>query len=353
MTNAIYLCTTEPYSGKSIIALGLMNLLSSKSEKIAYLKPVSSCEKRERDPRLDTIASYFRLKTPYQEMSVFSQREVADLFNQGKETYVIDQIIERFKKLQEENDFVVVEGSDFLGSSANHEFNGNISVAKNLGIPAAIILNGQRKSIQEIVDTGTSSIRSFQDQGVQILVLIVNKIDPSIEEKLRQKLEKVLVKGTVLSMIPDDGNLGNPSIKEIAASLNAKVIFGHDFLYNQVELSIVGAMQLHNSLARLKRNTLLVTPGDRGDLVIGALQANISKNYPKISGIVLTGGLSLEPTIVKLIEGLDTVVPILQVEYGTFETVTKIANTQSRIGVDDKDKISLAINTFEKHVDVE
>ena len=86
-------------------------------------------------------------------------------------------------------------------------------------------------------------------------------------------------------------------MKEIFESVGGRVLFGEHLLSNQVDTSIVGAMQLHNCLTRLNKNTLIVTPGDRGDIIIGALQANISKNYSKIAGIVLTGGLVPEQTI--------------------------------------------------------
>ena len=112
-------------------------------------------------------------------------------------------------------------------------------------------------------------------------------------------------------------------------------------------------MQLHNCLLRLKKNTLIVTPGDRGDILIGVLQANISKNYPKVAGMILTGGLLPEPSILKLIEGLDTVLPIITVETGTFETVTRVAGTQSRISYYNKEKIALAISTFDKYIDIQ
>jgi phosphate acetyltransferase len=140
-------------------------------------------------------------------------------------------------------------------------------------------------------------------------------------------------------------------MREIHESVGGKVLFGEQQLSNQVDTSIVGAMQLHNCLTRLQKNTLIVTPGDRGDIIIGALQANISKNYPKVAGILLTGGLVPEPTISKLIEGLDSVVPIISVQTGTFKTVNNVANTQSRIASDNKEKIALAISMFDKHVD--
>ena len=352
MTNAIYLTTTEPYSGKSIIALGLVNLLAGKTAKIAYFKPVISSESGEKDNHLNTIATHFKLDTAYKDMYVFTRNEVVKYLNAGNEAYIIDTIIEKFKKLQERYDFVVVEGTDFMGGNTNVEFDGNISFAKNLGIPAVIIVKGEGKSIQEIVDTAVSTTKSFMDEGVQVLTVIANKIDIEKEEDIRTKLRNALPTGLIITSIPRSKDLGNPTMKEIAESVGGTVLFGEHLLSNQVDTSIVGAMQLHNCLTRLQKNTLIITPGDRGDIIIGALQANISKNYPKIAGIVLTGGLIPEQTILKLIEGLDTVVPIIQVESGTFKTVNRVANAQSRISPDNKEKIALAIDLFDKYVDV-
>lgn len=352
MTNAIYLTTTEPYSGKSLVALGLVNLLASKTEKIAYFKPVISREGKERDSTLEMMASHFHLSAPYEDMFVFTRNEVVRQINAGKEAYIIDTIIDRFKKLQERYDFVVVEGTDFMGGSTNVEFTGNISIAKNLGIPVVVIVKGEGKSVLEIVDTAVSTTKSFLDEGVQILTVVANKIDGTKEEEIRTKLTKALPSGIIVTTLASNKDLGNPTMKEIQESVGGKVLFGEQLLSNQVDTSIVGAMQLHNCLTRLSKNTLIVTPGDRGDIIIGALQANISKNYPKIAGMVLTGGLIPEPTILKLIEGLDTVVPIVQVDSGTFKTVNRVANTQSRITTESKDKIALAISLFDKHVDV-
>jgi phosphate acetyltransferase len=351
MTNAIYLTTTEPYSGKSIVALGLMNLLAGKTEKIAYFKPVISREKNETDSHLEMIARHFNLSNPYPEMFVFTRSEVIREINRGNEAYIIDTIIDRFKQLQERFDFVVVEGTDFMGGATNVEFDENISIAKNLGIPVAVIVKGTDRSVQEIVDVAVSTTKSFRDEGVQVITVFANKIDGSKEGEISSQLQQALPKNILVTTIPSNKDLTNPTMKEILESIEGKVLFGEHLLSNPVDNSIVGAMQLHNCLTRLRKNTLIVTPGDRGDLVIGALQANISRNYQKIAGIVLTGGLEPEPTIVKLIEGLDTVVPILKTESGTFKTVNQVANTQSRMTHESKDKIALAISIFDKQVD--
>lgn len=352
MTNAVYLSTTEPYSGKSMIALGLVNLLSSKTERIGYLKPVISNPGSTADPRIEMMRTHFNLQVPYEKMFVFTRSEAMRLLSTGNDAVFIDTIIERFKQVQEQNDFVVVEGTDFMSGNTNVEYDGNITIAKNLGIPAAIITNGQGKSTQEIVDIALSTTRSFLDEGVQVLTVIANKLDLDKADEVRDHLAKALPKEVIVTCIPANSELDSPTMKEIFESVGGKILFGEHLLSNAVDSSIVGAMQLHNCLSRLSKNTLIVTPGDRGDIILGALQANLSKNYQKVAGLVLTGGLLPDETIMNLIQGLDTVVPIIQVNTGTFKTVTRVANTKSRISVDNKEKISLAISLFDKYVDV-
>jgi phosphate acetyltransferase len=328
-----------------------MNLLAGKTAKIAYFKPVVSTHRNQIDTHLDTIARHFQLAAPYDQMYAFTRDEVVKYLNAGKEAHIIDTVIDKFKKLQEKNDFVVVEGTDFMGGATNMEYDGNITIAKNLGLPVAIIVKGEGKTVQEIIDSSIATAKSFIDEGIQVLTVVANKIDSAKEGEIIKQLNANVPRGVIVTTIPQIKELSNPTMKEILESVGGKILFGEHLLGNQVDHSIVGAMQLHNYLTRLGKNTLIVTPGDRGDIIIGALQANISKNYEKIAGLVLTGGLTPEGTVMKLIEGLDTVVPIISVNTGTFATVNKVASTQSRISADNKEKIALAISMFDKHVD--
>jgi len=141
-------------------------------------------------------------------------------------------------------------------------------------------------------------------------------------------------------------------MKEITLALGGEVLFGTELLDNQVDNFVTGAMMLPNFLRHIKDNLLIVTPGDRGDIIIGALQANLSANYPKIAGIVLTAGSLPDEPIVKLIEGLQTIIPIVAVKKGTFETTTTIGGIHSKITIENKKKIALAIELFEKYVDI-
>jgi phosphate acetyltransferase len=284
-------------------------------------------------------------------MFAFTRDQVLRYRSEGNMAHVIDTIIQKFKQLEKNNDFVVVEGTDFMGEGLTFEFDANISIAKNLGIPVILVIKGDNNSPDEVATNLLSTYTSFRDRDVQILVTVANKIQPSQVTELQEIFKKRLPSTVLSTIIPLNKDLANPTMKEITEMVKGKLLFGENLLSNQVDHSIVGAMQLQNLLTRLKENTLIVTPGDRGDIIIAALQANISKSYPKVAGMILTGGLEPDEPIVQLVKGLENVVPIMQVESGTFETVNLVGSTQSRIYSDNKLKIDLAINTFEKYMD--
>ena len=119
-------------------------------------------------------------------------------------------------------------------------------------------------------------------------------------------------------------------MKEVYEHMGGKLLFGEDQLNNQVDNFVTGAMQVPNFLNYLKENVVIVTPGDRGDIIICALQANLSTSYPKVSGIVLSAGSEPEEPIMRLIKGSQVIIPIIAVQTGTFETsVLNLAAIQS------------------------
>jgi phosphate acetyltransferase len=154
-------------------------------------------------------------------------------------------------------------------------------------------------------------------------------------------------------VIPKVDFLTYPTVKEIVDSLDGKIIFGEQFLDNAIGSYSTGAMQLRNYLTRIKENALVITPGDRADIILGALQANASSNYPKISGIILTGSLLPEESILKLIEGVQSSVPIISVKGGTFGVSNQIGAVRPKIYATNTKKIVLALDTFDTYVNVQ
>jgi len=243
-----------------------------------------------------------------------------------------------------------VEGTDFSGEGAIIEWDINVLIAKNLGIPAVILASGKNKTLGELVGNLYMAYDSFKEKGVDVLLIVANKVQPenvsNVSEGLKEKLPNDVLVGT----IPVNPILGSPTLKEIAQELDAKILFGEDYINNQVGSFSVGAMQLRNYITHLKDDSLVITPGDRADIILGALQANISTNYPSLSGIVLTGGLLPEESIIKLIEGLSDIIPILSVARGTFHVTNKIGTIRPRIYAENTEKIQTSIQEFEKHI---
>ena len=354
MNKAIYIATSEQNSGKSIITLGLMSMLIGKTAKVGYFRPiVEDFEEGGFDNHIETVIGHFGLDIPFEDAYAITKSKLIKKKNKGKIGEVLDLIIEKYKKLEERFDFVLVEGTSFTGEGTVIELDMNVLIAKNLGIPTIIVGSGVGKTLEELIDSLYLVYDSFKVKEVEVLAVVANKVQPGNIELVTTGLKKSLPENVLVNSIPLISNLNNPTIQEIVNKLEAKVLFGSAYLNNQTGNFSVGAMQLCNYLLHLKENSLVITPGDRADIILGALQANESVNYPTISGILLTGNILPEVSILKLIEGLSPVVPIFAVEEGTYYITNKIGSIQSKIYADNKQKIETSISTFEKYVDLD
>ncbi len=353
MSKNVFIATSEPYCGKSIITLGLVNMLLGKTKKVGYFKPIINADPKEKkDEHIATVTEYFGLSQKYDDTYAFTRSQALQMIQNKSQGEMIDIIIGKFKKLEEEYDFTVIEGSDFVGEGIAFEFDANISIAKNLAAPAIIVISGENKTTAQAVTTSLTVFQNFQARDVQVLAIIVNRVHIDQAEDVKQLLKMQVHKDVIIAAIPFEKSLNSPTMLEINRKLEGKLLFGEDQLSNQADHFITGAMQVPNFLNYLKENVLIVTPGDRGDIIVAALQANLSTSYPKISGIVLSGGFEPEEPLMRLIKGSPSMIPIISVKTGTFETSAKLGIIQSRITPANKEKIQLAIDIFEKYVDV-
>ncbi|WDF65121.1 phosphate acetyltransferase [Flavobacterium sp. KACC 22763] len=354
MSKAIYIATSDHNSGKSIITLGLMSILIGKTAKVGYFRPIiEDFVDGEVDNHIETVLSYFNLDIAFEDAYAITKSRLIKKKNKGKIGEVLDLIIEKYKKLEERFDFVLVEGTSFTGEGTSIELDLNVLIAKNLGIPTIIVGSGVGKTLEELLDSLYLVYDSFKVKEVEVLSVFANKVQPENIELVTNSLQKSLPSNVLINTIPLISSLNNPTMQEIVNELNAKVLFGENYLNNEIGHYSVGAMQLHNYLVHLHNNALVITPGDRSDIILGALQANESANYPTISGIILTGNIVPEESILKLIEGLSAIVPIIAVDGGTYHITNKIGSIKSEIYANNTHKIETSINTFEKYVEIE
>jgi phosphate acetyltransferase len=328
-------------------------MLLGRAPKVGYFRPIIDENKPEEDNHINTVLHHFDLKMTPQEAYAITRSQYVKKRNQGKEGAIFDTIIDKFKKLEETYDFILVEGTDFSGEGAAIELNTNISIAKNLAIPAILVSSGVNKTLDEFIGDVGIAHDLFKEKEVEVLSIMANKIQTENVDLVREKLTSDFGPATLVNVIPMNNTLKNPTIEEISNKIEGHYLFGKQQKNNQVSSYKVGAMQLRNHLVHLEENCMIITPGDRADIILGAIQANISTNYPKISGILLTGGLLPEEPILKLIEGSKTIPPILSTQKATYEVTTQISRIQSNIYKDNKQKILASIAAFEKYVSVE
>jgi len=354
MSKAIYIAATEPDSGKSLVSLGLLRMMLTKSSKVGYFKPILNENSNNCfDEETNTALNFFKLDLEYKDCYAFKQGEVVQLLSEGKIDKVIQTVIEKYKQLEKRFDYVLVEGSDFSGVGVFTELDVNLMFAKNLNIPALIVGSGNDKKTDDILQTLQLSYKSFRKKEIDVIGMIVNKIAPEEVSFLIKELKNHIPKNIQLDIIPRIDLLKNPTVREVVQELDGKILFGKQFLDNAIGSYNSGSMQLRNYLTRIDKNALVVTPGDRADIILGALQANASSNYPRIAGIILTGGILPEDSILKLIEGVQSTVPIVSVKEGTFVSTNKIGSVKPKIYASNTKKILLSLDTFDRHVNAE
>lgn len=349
MNQSVYLMTPSTQSGKSVVSLGLMQMLQRITPNVAYFKPIIDT-KDEKDKHIETILSQFKINMSYEDAYAFSRNELAVFQNNGRINEVYDVIIQKYQALKEKYDFVMVEGGDFAEEGSIFEINFNASLAKSLSIPVLLVVRDNFEQISDLVNNTLIEINSLLRRDIQVIGVFVNRCTKDIEEVKQQLSQKIHT--IPISVIPESEQLSKPTIKEVAEKLNAHILFGGDKLDVIAKNTIIGGMQLPNFLPRIAENCLCVIPGDRADLIVGTMLANLSPKYPNVVGIVLSGGLVPERSVVNLLDDNQNPIPILAVHTGTFETAATIANIRPKIYPGNKEKIKISIELFENHVDV-
>ena len=351
MNRSVYIITPSSQSGKSIVSLGLMQMLQRTTPNVAYFKPLVEHE-NEKDNHIDTVLSHFKINMKYEDAYVFSRSQLVELQNQGKINEVYDGIIKKYKTLEEQFDFVLIEGSDFNEEGSIFEVDFNGSLASSLGVPVLLVVKDTFEDVSELVNHTVVEVISFLKKDVNVIGVIVSRCTKDTGD-VKTRISKRLRGNIFVAVIPNNEELGKPTIKEIANELGAHILFGADKLEAIAHHSIIGGMQLAHYLPRILDDCVSVIPGDRADLIVGSMLANMSQNYPNVAGIVLTGGFLPERSVIKLIDGPQKSIPIMAVNTGTFETATKIANIKPKIYAGNTYKIKLSIDLFESSVDTD
>ena len=353
MTQNLYITGAEYGSGKSLIVLTVMELLSERSDKVGLFRPVVRTAP-EQDPLLHLIATRYKLDLPTDAMYGCTMDTARELISADRYPELVKIILDKYKTLEAGCDHVLCAGSDYSGAGGTLEFDFNADIANNLGCLLMPVVRGKDRSAAEVMTAATSFLKSLAGRDCQIATTIVNRVAPECVDAVKAEIQKRLAAEAPVYVVPEEASLGNPTIGDIAQALNARQLYADgDGLNREVRNFKIAAMELPGFLSHIEEGSLVITPGDRSDIILGSIISYPSAAYPPIAGLLLTGGLEPEPQVRQLIEALDNLpVPILGVDTDTFTTAMAVASVHGVLTPENDRKIAAALGTVERAVDL-
>jgi phosphate acetyltransferase len=348
MGSSVYVASVEGYTGKSTVALGLLDALSRRVGRVGVFRPVVRADTAAhggRDYVLDLLTSHDAVTLTYDECAGVSYDEV-----HSDPTNALDRIVDRYHRVAEQCDAVVVVGSDYTDVGTPTEFAYNARVAANLGAPVLLVLNGSGRTPQELHTMASLSAAELKAQHGTLFAVIANRVD-DITTDLS---EAIAVDGVLAYAIPEEPLLSAPSLADLVPAVDGTLLSGDpELLTREATGFVVAGMTMPNVLDRLFDGAVVVTPGDRPEVVLGVAMAHVSTGFPQVSGVVLNGGLPLADQVSRLLEGLGTTMPIVATDLGTHATTTALNGVRGRLTKDSARKVVTALSLFAGNVDAE
>jgi phosphate acetyltransferase len=353
MSKSLYITSLESQSGKSIVALGFMEQLSGRLKNAGVFRPVIG-EGGGPDKLITLLTDRYHLPFPAEDQYGVTMDTALSLIAAGKHDDLYTRILERYRALESRCDTVLCVGTDYTGVSTALEFDFNVEIARNLGSALVPIINGRGKDPGVLGRAARTLLESLETRKCDVLAVIINRVDPCQREEILAALKQGLPGIRPVYVLPDEPLLDRPTVRDITRGLGAELISGDDELMDgEVRTVKIAAMELPNFLDHLEEGSLVITPGDRSDIILGTLAADRSSSYPRVAGIVLTGNLKPAPQVQRLIEGLSSSpVPVLNVGTDTFTTAMKVSAIRPSLMAGNKRKIAAALGIVESSIDV-
>jgi len=348
---SLYISAQEKRAGTLFITMGMMEILKRNIPHVAFFRPVIYSKNIE-DGDINFILERYSIDMKYKDCFGFDIEYVENMIATNRINTLMNKLIAKFKKLEDEYDFVLVEGirHSFLTRAINFDL--NVKIAQNFASPIINIVNAKDKTIVDIYDDILIDNENSTLQGCTHFATFVNRLDDKQYKILKEKLDDYDLKVYYLKEIPE---LGMLSIEDVIDSLGARSIFLQLEDRSRIIRDIkVAALTLNNFLDHIEEDDLIIVPADRSEIILGLLGALYSKNYPNISGIVFPFGMKAHENINKIFEGLENFnVPILSVDYDTYTTARKLSKVSARLRVTSERKIALAVGLFNSSVNIQ
>jgi len=355
MEKKIFITSTEPRSGKSLVTIGLMHALQGIIPKVGYMKPIG--QRYVGDSTIDQdallVRDMFGLNDALEDINPASIQDA-----QEDKDKLFERVFEACARLSKGRDVVVFEGTDYTSTISALEFDINAELAHNLVAPVLLVASGVGKEFSQIVDSIVEATESFQEMNCNFLGVVVNRFETESFTRDTEKLREMLVKRNIIlyGTLPSNLLLSRPRLRDVAEQLGAEIFYQGDDLSKVVTDVKILAMTPENALGYVGEidGYLLITPGDRVENILAAMAAQRSVYYPRFSGMVLTGDLVPGPNVRKLFKGqVESGLTILKVPDDTYSCALKVNEVSGELKKDDKEKIDLVNQLVNVHINTD
>ena len=343
----MYIASPEGWTGKSAVALGLLDALTREVGSVGVFRPLTDPTSAAPggDVIIDLLISQPGINETYDEALGVTYDEARDNPDEA-----LQVIVERFGQLVDRFDVILVVGSDYTDVSTGTELSFNAKIAANLGSPVVLVVHGRDRTPEQVRAAADSGIAELRANHAQTVAVIANRAEEGAEDSIRAALTDL--PDVMVATVPEIPILSAPTFRSLVEAADAELVLGAESWMDREALGIiVAAMSLPNVLARLRPDVAVIAPSDRTDLLPGLLLAHESGTFPTLAGVILTGGYPLPDTIRRLSEGVQRDLPIALTDLGTFTTAEHLMRVRGPITKSSTVKLETARRVFAESVD--
>ncbi|MGJ6962151.1 phosphate acetyltransferase [Streptosporangium sp. G11] len=333
---SIYVAGLGRGDGRQIVELGLMELLTGRVDRTGVFRPITGGGE---DRTLELLKTRYR---PAASAVGVTAEDAAEIYAERGAEELIGRLVARFHTLERECDALLVLGSSFDTDDLPRELAFNARLAAEFGAPVIVVVGAHGDAAEEIATEMRTGYQVFSDLGCTVLAVIANRVP----------------EGTVIECdlpvpcyaVPEHPSLSAPTVGQVMRAVDAELIQGEDGLLRDVLGFVFGGATLPVFLEHLADGALVITPGDRADLLLVSLAVEAA-GTARPAGVVLTVGERPTEAVRELTARLAPGVPVLAAEQDSFTVATTLAGLEGRLTADNPRKIETALGHFETHVD--
>ena len=349
-TNSLYIASMEPASGKLLVTMGMMEILSRHIERLGFFRPVID-GKQETDNDINLIRGKYCPDMDYADCYGFKADEVKTMVSEGRIKDFYKELVIKLSSLQQRFDFVLCEGLNNSGFLSSFDNDINLELAKHLGCPFIGVISGVGLDARDIHEEIKITKDTIDGAGCTHFATFVNRLSKGAHNSL--ELDDLhLTMSPPVFLLHEEEELDKPTLADMRKGLNSDIILGSKKdLYRPVKQFKIATMTVEHFLNYIQDGDLIIVGGDRAVILLASVSTLSSPNYPNISGILLTGGFTPKKNMLRLLEGMEVPVPILSVPQGTYVATKRAESIPVEITPDNKRKIARGLGLFETHID--